>query len=83
MMTDMLSNVIRELEAALRQTAIPAEVTDEQRVAALMSLVVQAGMDRHPKPSTLPNVALLPVVPMPRSTAATQRRKHASSCSHL
>jgi hypothetical protein len=30
----MLSDAIRELEAALRQTAVPEDVTDEQRIAA-------------------------------------------------
>jgi hypothetical protein len=41
-MTDMLSDVIRELEADLRQPAVPADVTDEQRAWALISIAGRA-----------------------------------------
>jgi hypothetical protein len=40
--TDMLSDVIRELEVALRDPAMPAEVTDERRAWVLMDIAERA-----------------------------------------
>jgi hypothetical protein len=55
----LLHDVIAELEGALRQPEVPADVTDEQRIWALMVLAAKAEEGDEAAKAPMPAVEAL------------------------